>query len=483
MRSNPPSKIRPFEVVLMITALFVISGCASVGPDFQSPAPTSPQAWHTDLKNGLKVDAPEADQLQQWWQVLEDPILSDLIKRAVDGNYDLKQATIRVREARIRRGISSANQFPTLDLTGSAVKNRTSASTGYGTENDIYTAGFDALWELDIFGGVRRQVEVADANLAASQADLDAVRVSIAAEVALNYLDVRTYQTRLEVALANITAQQETFDLINSRFTAGLSNELEVQQAQYNLSITRAQIPTLRTGLEAAKNRLAILIGQPPGSLHERLRQSRAIPVPPTSVAVGVPAEVLRRRPDIRRAEKELAAQSARIGVATADLYPRFHLLGSIGQEVMDGDNFFDSDNRYYTVGPSISWRLFNAGAIRQNIEVQSVVFDQYLLAYETTVLTALEEVENALTRYVEEQFRRERLLEAVNAARKASDLAKDQYQAGLVDFSNVLEAQRSLLSYQDQLAQSDGSVTTNLIGLYKALGGGWEPMEEKKEK
>jgi multidrug efflux system outer membrane protein len=287
---------------------------------------------------------------------------------------------------------------------------------------------------------------------------------------------------RLAVAEANLQAQSETYQLAQWRYEAGLSDELTVQQARYNLENTRSQIPTLRTGLEEAMNRIAVLLGEQPGKLHAELEKREPIPVTPLNVAVGVPADLLRRRPDVRQAERQLAAQTARIGVATADLYPKFTLSGSIGLEALSLNNL-SSGIWTLSGGPRISWAIFKAGAIRQNIEVQSALQEQYLIAYETAVLSALEEVENALVAYAEEQQRRQSLSEATQAAQKAVELAQHKYQAGLTDFSNVLDAQRSLLSFQDQLAQSDGTVTSNLVRLYKALGGGWTSMapDEKK--
>lgn len=466
--------------IAALLAVLLVAGCAAVGPDYTAPAPGLPDAWHTALQDGLKAHPTESAQLARWWNNLDDPLLTELITNALVDNPDLHQAIARVRQSRASRAMARADRFPTLDAGGSVTTNRvskSSSSTPSGIERDWYTAGFDAGWEIDIFGGVRRSVEVAEANLQAAQADLDNVRVSLAAEVARNYIEARTYQYRLDVAQANIKAQEETDRLIRSRFEAGLSSDLAVQQARYNLENTRSQLPTLRSGLEAAKNRLAVLAGQTPGNLHAQLAERRPIPVPPLTVAVGVPAETLRRRPDIRGAERQLAAQSARIGVATADLYPKFQLTGGIGLEAINSGEFFDKSSRFWNLGPSISWRIFDAGAIRRNIEVQNALAEQYLAAYEGAVLAALEEVENAITAYAEEQLRRAHLEEAVDAAQRAADLARDRYAAGLVDFTSVLDAQRSLLAFQDALAQSEGAVTTHLITLYKALGGGWEPV------
>ena len=476
---------RPFPAktpasVLVLLAILMLAGCAAVGPDYVGPDTNPPTDWHTPLRDGLQPTPGDNAELARWWENLNDPLLSELVAKALADSPDIKQAIARVRQSRASRAIADAGRYPTLDAGGSVTTNRISKSsskTPSGIEQDWYSAGFDAGWEIDIFGGVRRSVEAAEANLQAVAADTENVRVSLAAEVARNYIEARTYQYRLDVAMANIKAQEGTYRLIRSRYDAGLSSELEVQQAQYNVESTRSQLPTLRSGLEAAKNRLAVLTGQTPGSLHARLAERRPIPVPPLTVAVGVPADTLRRRPDIRSAERQLAAQSARIGVATADLYPKFQLLGSIGLEAVNSGEFFKRSSRFWSLGPSVSWRIFDAGAIRRNIDIQNAIQEQYLAIYEGTVLGALEEVENALTAYAEEQLRRDHLEKAVNAAQRAANLAQDRYAAGLVDFTSVLDAQRSLLSFQDDLAQSEGMVTTNLITLYKALGGGWTPM------
>jgi multidrug efflux system outer membrane protein len=474
--------IKSVPWLLAMLSILILAGCAMVGPNYVPPdTPVSP-TWHSQLKGGLMTEEMDPKILAGWWATLNDPELSNLIDRAVAGNLDLKKAWARVREARARRGLAKSDLFPTLDAAGSATWSRSSKDTVTGKTSDLYSASFDAGWELDIFGGVRRSVEAAEADLGAKQEDLHDVLVSLLAEVAVNYLDVRTFQVRLAVAEANLQAQSETYQLAQWRYEAGLSDELTVQQARYNLENTRSQIPTLRTGLEEAMNRIAVLLGEQPGKLHAELEKREPIPVTPLNVAVGVPADLLRRRPDVRQAERQLAAQTARIGVATADLYPKFTLSGSIGLEALSLNNL-SSGIWTLSGGPRISWAIFKAGAIRQNIEVQSALQEQYLIAYETAVLSALEEVENALVAYAEEQQRRQSLSEATQAAQKAVELAQHKYQAGLTDFSNVLDAQRSLLSFQDQLAQSDGTVTSNLVRLYKALGGGWTSMapDEKK--
>jgi len=464
--------------------MFVLSGCVTVGPDYVQPETSVSTNWHTQIKGGIISEEMGHRTLAAWWTILNDQELSSLIDRAMSGNLDLKKAQARLREARARRGVAKAGLFPTLDSTGSVTSSRSSKDTGTGKTSDLYSASFDAGWELDIFGGLRRSVEAAGADLEASHEDLRDVLVSLLAEVALNYVEVRTYQTRISVAEENLKVQDETHQLSKWRYQAGLSDELAVQQARYNLESTRSQIPTLRTGLEEAMNRIAVLLGEQPGKVHEELKKPVPIPTAPLKVAVGVPADVLRRRPDVRRTERELAAQTARVGVATADLYPKLSLSGSIGPEALSLNGLFSSATKTVTGGSLITWPIFRGGAIRQNIEVQSALQEQALIQYEASVLTALEEVENTLAAYAEEQQRRQSLSVASEAARQAAELAQHKYEAGLTDFTVVLDAQRSLLSFQDQLAQSNGTVTSNLIKLYKALGGGWKslyPDEEEK--
>ncbi|MCK4502810.1 MAG: TolC family protein, partial [Desulfuromonadales bacterium] len=270
---------------------------------------------------------------------------------------------------------------------------------------------------------------------------------------------------------------RESYALNNSLFQAGIIGELAVQTALRILESSRTQIPTLEVGLEAAKNRLAVLLGLPPGSLHQELAAKQPLPSLPLSIAVGIPAEMLRQRPDVRRAERELAYRTAGIGVATADLYPKFRLFGTLGVEALNLNDLFQSASQTWGIGPRVSWYLFTAGAVRQNIEVQNARQEQALIQYERTILQALEEVENALVAYSKEQLRRESVTKAAIAAERATELAQDQFQVGLVSFIAVLDAQRTLLALQDELARSDGAVSANLVRLYKALGGGWVAM------
>jgi multidrug efflux system outer membrane protein len=461
--------------LLMATLVTTFTGCAAVGPDYKRPDVPVYEDWHTRLDGKANPES-----LAEWWTTFNDTKLTHLIERAVKGNLDLKKAWAQVRAARARRGIAESGLLPSLNGSGSATWTRTTGN-GVGnatisTDSKLYAANFDASWELDLFGGVRRSVEAAQGDLQASEESLRDVLVSLLSELALNYFDVRTYQDRLQVAADNLQSQSETHELTQWRYQAGLTDELAVQQARYNLENTRSQIPVLRTGLDAAMNRIAVLLGEQPGAVHAELDRPEPIPVPPLQVAVGVPADLLRRRPDVRQAERELAAQTARIGVATADLYPKFTLSGSIGLETLSLKNL-SSGTVAFSGGPSITWAIFKGGAIRQNIKLQSALQEEALVHYESIILGALEEVENALRAYIETQERRKSLSDATRAAQIAAELAQQKYQAGLTDFTSVLDAQRSLLSLQEQLTISNGNVSGNLVRVYKALGGGWTSL------
>jgi len=466
--------------IFTATAISLLaSGCTMLGPNYNRVKPDAPAAWQSDISGGLVAQKAATKALANWWAQLQDPLLTELVQKGMHGNLDLKSAMSRVREARALRGISRAGLFPSVNASAAATKSRSSSNFTGGGETDLYKAGFDAGWELDIFGGKKRALEAAEADLAARQEAMHEVLVSLSAEIGINYVDVRTYQARISAARANFTSQKQSFELNQSRYQTGLIDDLAVQQSRYNLELTRSQIPRLEIGLAAAMNRLAILLGQKPGSLTQQLAKIEPVPATPPEITVGVPAEALRRRPDIRQAERQLAAQTARIGVAQADLYPKFKLTGTIGLESLHIEDLPEWASRFFNIGPSMSWNIFDAGAIRQNIVVQNARQEQAMLHYQATVLRALEEEENALTAFVKEETRNQALTRATDAAGKADQAARDRYQAGLTDFTSVLDAQRSLLSFQDQLAQSTGAVTANLIRLYKALGGGWNSVSD----
>jgi outer membrane protein, multidrug efflux system len=481
----PAAMIGPIKRILRTLAALMIvllTGCAAVGPNYVRPEAPVPQAWNTPLQGGIAVST-DPKNLTSWWTTLNDPELSRLIDRAATRNLDLKRAAARVREARARRGLSKAGLYPTLDASGSAARSRGSADMGPVATTDLFSAGLDASWEIDLFGGVRRSVEAAEADLQAAGEDLHDTLISLLAEVGLNYVDLRTAQARLSVTESSLKSLEETLRLTEWRAQAGLGDKLAVEQARYNLQSARSQVPTLRTAIAAAENRLAVLLGEAPGTVHTEMEKPEPVPSLPPEVTIGVPADLLRQRPDVRRAERQLAAQTARIGVATAELYPKLKLSGAIGLQALALRGLFDSGNATSSGSSLLAWRVFDAGTIRQNIEIQSALQEQSLIAYESAVLGALEEAENAILAYVQEQRRRQSLSEAARSAQAAAELAGMKYRAGLTDFTTVLDAERSLLGFRDQLAQSDGAVVTNLVKLYKALGGGWTaPQPDERE-
>ncbi|MDY0211710.1 MAG: efflux transporter outer membrane subunit [Desulfuromonadaceae bacterium] len=462
-------------------AVILLSGCA-VGPNYSNVEPAAQEDWYAQMEKGLEATTLQESQLATWWDIFEDPLLSALQQRAIRENLELKTAFSRLQQARISRGISRADHFPTLSAQGYMQRLRDSENLGdytAGQEYDWYISELNASWELDLFGGIRRSVEAAQAELEVSTADMHGVLTSLTAEVALNYIELRTYQQRLQVAQKNIETQKKTYDLNNSRFKAGLIDELALQQSLRNLEQSRAQISRLEAAIRMTENNLSVLLGQTPGTLREEFASMGDIPTAPPRIAIGIPAEAMRRRPDIRRAERALAAQSARIGVATAELYPKLRLLGTIGLEAIhSGSDFFDPASRFWEIGPGITWNIFQGGALRLNIEMQEEKYAEALAQYNWSVLKAHQEIENALTSYAKEQIHQEHLAKAVAAAQRTEWLALDRYNAGLVDFYIVLDAQRALFQIEDELNQSKGEVGANLTKVYKAIGGGWQGVE-----
>jgi len=452
-----------------------VGGCM-VGPDPRPAQTAVPEQWSAELARGLTTSSP---QLARWWSVLGDRLLDDLIRRAIAGNTDMKSAIARVREARANRGEAGAQLFPTLDANASYTHRRTAvgSSVSSSPEIDTFTTGFDAGWEVDIFGGVRRTIEQRQAELEAARADLGNVLVSTLAEVARNYVDMRSLQARIGIAESNVRSQSDTLELVELRRDAGLADELEAAQARYNLSDTKSRIPPLQTSLAAARNRLAVLLGVSSGSLDRELASPAPVPSVPMTVAVGMSADLLRRRPDVARAEQQLIAATAAIGVATADLYPKLTLSGSVGLTALDIGSLTSPSSRVWSIGPSLTWNVFDAGRIRQRIKASSARQEQALAAYEGAVLAAYEEAENALVAFVREQVRRDNLTDTVSSAVLANQLARTRYRSGLIDFQQVLETERARLAFEEQLAQSSAAVTTDLIAIYKALGGGWESV------
>jgi NodT family efflux transporter outer membrane factor (OMF) lipoprotein len=426
----------------------------------------------------------------KWWSVFQDPTLDQLVQLACRQNLPLQIAGLRILEARAQLGIALGQQWPQQqEAFGSITDVGLSRNAPNQSFPDLhfwdYQLGFDAAWELDFWGKYRRGVEAARANLVATAADYDNALVSLTAEVARTYTLIRTSEVFIELARKNAALQEEGLRIAQSRFRNGATTELDVTQARALLESTRATIPKFQIQLQQARNALSTLLGQPTGAVQDLLDGQKGIPVAPMEVAVSVPAELLRRRPDIRSAELLAAAQSARIGIAKADLYPSFSLLGQIGFETSsqggalsnhaDFHNLFDAGSLFYSFGPSARWPLFNYGRIENNVRVQDARLQQLLVNYQNTVLTAAQEVEDALTGILRSQEARVFDQNAVNAAQRSVQIAMAQYREGATDYERVIDSERFLLQQENNLAETNSFIATNLIALYKALGGGWE--------
>ena len=453
----------------------LLAGC-SVGPNYHPPKAAVPAAW-PDAAAGVTTNRDA--QLAHWWKTLADPELDSLIERAAQANYDLKVAAARVKAARALRGAVVSDFLPTIDASASLTTARRSQnSLAFPVrllDTDTYQAGFDASWEIDVFGGQRRALQAATADLQAIEQDQRAVQVSLLAEVARNYLEYRGTQRRLVIAQNNLHAQQETVDITQQRFDKGLASELDVVQAKTLLASTKAQVPTLETALKQSSHRLSVLLGQVPGSLDAELATDAPIPAPPPEVPAGLPSDLLLRRPDVLSSERQLAAATARIGVAKAELFPKFYLTGTAGYQSLDAANLIEPASKFWSAGPSVRWRLLEYPRLKAQINAQTALQEQALAQFNQTVLLALEDVENALVAYDKEKTRYQSLREAVDASRRSVELANELYTKGFGEFLNVLVNQRSLYQAEDALVQSERTITENVVALYKALGGGWE--------
>lgn len=422
----------------------------------------------------------EPGALATWWKVLNDEQLNSLIDRAIAANLDLKIALERVREARALRGVAASEQYPDINANASYTRSQASSTNlAFSTRaRDVWDAHVDASWEIDVFGGIRRNIEASDADLDASLENTRDVLVSLTAEVARNYAEYRGYQARIALINRTIGTQQDTLSLTESRSKAGIGAEIETQQARAQLATRQSQLPPLIAGARQAAFRLGVLLGQTPDSLLSELAEAKPEPTPPDEIPVGLPTDLLRRRPDIRRAERQLAAANARIGVATADLYPRFFLTGLGGVQSAELSDIVNSSSRVWSISPSVQWNAFSGWRIQSNIDAADSRTKQALSTYQKTILSSLEDVENALTQYVQNQAQRAALREAVQADQRAVDLANDRYKSGIGDFLTVLVNQRELYDAEAQYVQSQTSVTTSLVAVYKALGGGWDDRQ-----
>ena len=481
----PRPTYKPFSILCGVSGVLaiMISGCM-VGPDFRRPEAAVSPSWIEAADNRVKG---EAGNYRNWWRSFADPLLDRLVDRAYRENLTLRAAGVRVLEARAQLGIAVGEFYPQTQQTAGSLEHvRTSGSSAQPFPPFEFSQdqiALSASWELDFWGKFRRSIQSASAAWLATAADYDNALVSLTADVADSYINVRTLEKRLDIARQNVETQQESLKIAEARFRFGAASQLDVEQAKTQLNDTRASIPTLRAQLRQQKDALCVLLGMAPNDLADMLKGPAGIPVSPRQITVGIPADLLRRRPDIRSAEYQAAAQSARIGVARAELYPALSLNGSFGflasnaGQARLGD-LFQWQSRSYQFGPAFQWNILNYGQIKNNVRLQDAKLQELLLNYQNSVLKAQQDVEDNLAALLRSQERASFLAESAQAARNSLDLAVRQYREGVKDFTTVLLAQQSLLSEQDSLAATLGSISVNLVGVFRALGGGWEPRE-----
>src|SRR5262245_18900885 len=468
--------------------LLLLNSCA-FKPKIQTPKAPVPQQWSEPPAHGVLVESPA---VREWWKTFQDSTLDTLVERAVEANLDLRTAAARVTEARAARGVSASALLPSIGTSDGYTRvrggiaqglNRTGIVSGSPAsrssllapfETSIFQTGFDASWELDFFGGARRAVEAATADVRAAEEGRRDVLVSVLAEIGRNYLEARGLQKRLEITRSNIETQQQTLDLIRVRYRTGLATDLDVARAAAQLATTEAAIPLLESGLARGIHRLGVLLGEEPGALRTDLEKPAHLPSVPSSIPIGLPSDLLLRRPDVRQAEAEIAAATARFGVARSDLFPKFTLTGLGGRQCAGFSGLALGAGNFFSFGPGVRLPIFTGRRIRSKIAVEDARLQQAITQYESAALKSLEDVENALVAYSREQQRRASFQQAVGESRRAVELSNELYLRGLGDFLSVLEAQKSRYELEDELAQSETSVLVNLVALYKALGGGW---------
>ena len=468
---------------LLGLSVLTVSGCL-VGPDYSPPATPAPDAWHQQLENGTYAGR---EEVAQWWHLLADEKLNELIDCADDRNLDLYAAFTRIWQARAQLCIATSPLLGAIGGTGSYSNIRQSQNQigfvgggGAGPipnlllTRDNWALGLDLNWELNVWGRITRQIQSADATLCASVEDYRDVLVILYAEVASNYVQVRTLQQRLEYAQSNVKIQEDALRLATRRVEAGVAPSLDMHQAESNLAGTQAAIPPLQTQLHLALNRLAVLLGQYPGSVHEFLAAKAPIPPPPSNLPLSLPCDVIRQRPDIRRAERRIAAQTANLGVAISDLLPRFTLTGTFGLQSLQFSSLFETNSWGHIVGPAFSWPFFQNGRIKCNIANVEALVEEAIAVYQQTILLAAEEVENSLVSYRKELERLKSLRVAVKAAQNTLDDALDLYRAGKTNFQNVLDSLRTLTLAQDELSDQPGpghaTVDRHLSGVGRRL-------------
>ncbi len=487
-RATQPSRMHKLTIGLL-AVLLLVCGCPKVGPNFTKPQANVNPNW---LEAGAYQQvSTRPDDYRDWWRSFHDPVLDDLIQHAYRQNLTLQIAGVRVLEAQAQVGVAVGQLYPqTQQFTGTVQKIRFSQnnlSSGTGTPSNFWlsTIGVTASWEIDFWGKIRRGIESADAALAASISDYDNTLVTLTGDVASAYVLLRTLEKRLAIAHQNVLVQKKSLQIATSRWKGGTTSLRDVEQATTVLESTEASIPTLESQVAQTQNLLCLLMGLPPSDLSRILGAKSAIPAPPPQVALGIPADLLRRRPDIQTAEWQAAAQCAQIGVAKADLFPAFSLTGSFGfAATQTGTNtttlaqMFNGISRSWNVGPGVQWNIFNYGRIMNNVRVQDAKFQELIINYRNTVLKAQQEVENALIAFLKAQQRAVKLAGATAAAKRTTELAMLQYREGIADFTTVLTAEQNLLTQQDSLAVTLGDISSQLVGVYRAMGGGWQLRE-----
>jgi NodT family efflux transporter outer membrane factor (OMF) lipoprotein len=474
-------------ISLVLISLTLFPGCGlvewwnngwKVGPNYTPPGAPVAEEWIDKGEPALKSGSPED---LCWWTLLGDPKLTDLIQSSYSTNLSLRAAGFRIMEARAMRDVAVGTLFPQeQQLSGDYMRNVMSGTAfPFGSfpiqrHYDDWMAGMNLSWELDFWGKFRRSVAAADANLDVQIWSCREALVMLQGEVANTYIQMRAFEERLQLAMKNLELQKRTLDLVDARRRNGFASDLEVEQAKSNLALTQALIPALETGRRRMQNRLCVLRGTPPHDLAEELGGMGQIPVAPVEIVVGIPAELLRRRPDVRRAERIAAAQSERIGIAKAEFYPSIAITGSIGVEAQYFPDLFKSDSQVGHIGPGFQWNILNYGRILNSVRAQDARFQESVVNLQSVVLNANEEVENAIVTYLKEQVRVKSLIESTRANNRAVELAMLQYEKGVVDYQRVIDTQRLLVQQQDTLAESRGIVAMSLVSVYRALAGGW---------
>ncbi|CAH1661167.1 RND efflux system, outer membrane lipoprotein CmeC [Chelatococcus asaccharovorans] len=466
---------RPLRLLGMLIMTTGLAGCV-VGPDYQKPDLTLPATW--GAAQPAKSSRPP--QLAEWWRRLNDPLLNDLIQEAVAGNLDVATAKAKIREARASYRKAVGALLPSVNGSGSVTRSDNGSNVSSGGDITVsgpytqYQAGFDASWELDLFGANRRAVEAAHYGMDVAEEDLRSTLLTLVGDVASNYVEARGYQARIALARRTAASQRETAALTRVKFESGASSAVDVANAAGQAASTEANIPDLEASNAEAVHRLSVLTGRPPGALTARLRRSTPIPRPKLPIPMGIPADILRSRPDLRLAERRYAQYTAKIGEAEAARYPSVSLAGSVSTSGTKIGDLGKNSSIGWSIGPTLSVPIFNGGQLKAAVEIAEAQRDQYFIAYQSAVLTALEDVENAIVSLAQEGVKSGRLAVAAKHYRDAASLGRSLYQSGSQSFLDLLEAERSLYSAEDAFITSQVAITTDYIALNKALGGGW---------